>query len=202
MTNINAPFGLRPVKHRNGQHYNGAFRSYFVPASDGTALFVGDPVVKTGTSNTTNVSAPGAGSFQVGSLPVVTRATAGTTNRITGVIVGFAGDANSPLNRPASTDRVVYVCDDPDVLFEIQSSGALAATDVGLNSVITFAVSGSAFTGKSGAQLDQSVLATTAAHQLAIVELVNREDNFPTLTASKVLVRINNHTEVAGAAGI
>ena len=202
MTNINAPFGLRPVKHTNGAPYSGAFRAYFVPASDGTALFVGDPVVKAGSSNTAVVSAPGAGTFGIGALPTITRATAGTTNRITGVIVGFAGDANAPLNRPASTDRVVYVCDDPDILFEIQSSGALAATDVGLNSVITFTVAGSAFTGKSGAQLDQSVLATTAAHQLSIVELVNREDNFPTLTASKVLVRINNHTEVAGAAGV
>lgn len=202
MTNINAPFGMRPVRHKNGQPYNGAVRPYFVPASDGTALFVGDPVIKTGTSNTVQVSAPGAGTFNVGALPAITRATAGTTNRITGVIVGFAGDANAPLNRTASTDRVVYVCDDPDILFEIQSSGILAATDVGLNSVITFAVSGSAFTGKSGAQLDQSVLATTAAHQLSIVELVNREDNFPTLTASKVLVRINNHTEVNASTGI
>lgn len=202
MTNINAPFGLRPVRHMNGAPYTGAFRAYFVPASDGTALFIGDPVIKAGSANTAAVSAPGAGTFPIGSLPTITRATAGTTNRITGVIVGFAGDANAPLNRPASTDRVVYVCDDPDILFEIQSSGALAATDVGLNSVITFAVAGSAFTGKSGAQLDQSVLATTAAHQLSIVELVNREDNFPTLTASKVLVRINNHTEVAGAAGV
>lgn len=202
MTNINAPFGLRPVRHVNGEPYNGAFRAYFVPASDGTALFVGDPVIKAGSSNTTVVSAPGAGQFNVGSLPTITRATAGTTNRITGVVVGFAGDANSTLHRAASTDRIVYVCDDPDILFEIQSSGILAATDVGLNSVITFAVSGSTFTGKSGAQLDQSVLATTAAHQLSIVELVNREDNFPTLTASKVLVRINNHTEVAGAAGV
>lgn len=202
MTNLNAPFGLRPVKHTNGAPYNGAFRAYLVPSSDSTALFIGDPVIKAGSSNTTVVSAPGAGTFGVGSLPTITRATAGTTNRITGVIVGFAGDANAPLSRPASTERVVYVCDDPDILFEIQSSGALAATDVGLNSVITFAVAGSAFTGKSGAQLDQSVLATTAAHQLSIVELVNREDNFPTLTASKVLVRINNHTEVPAAAGV
>lgn len=202
MTNINAPFGLRPVKHLNGAPYNGAFRAYFVPASDGTALFVGDPVIKAGSSNTTVVSAPGAGSFGAGALPTIARATAGTTNRITGVIVGFAGPSEAPLNRPASTDRVVYVADDPDLLFEVQSSGALAATDVGLNSVITFAVAGSAFTGKSGAQLDQSVLATTAAHQLRIVELVNREDNFPTLTASKVLVAINNHTEVPSAAGV
>lgn len=202
MTNINAPFGLRPVKHMNGAPYNGAFRAYFVPASDNTALFVGDPVVKAGLSNTTVVSAPGAGSFQVGTLPTITRATAGTTNRITGVIVGFAGDANATLHRAASTDRIVYVADDSDLIFEIQSSGALTATDVGLNSVIVYTASGSTFTGKSGAELNQAVLATTAAHQLRIVELVNREDNFPTLTASKVLVAINNHTEVPGAAGV
>lgn len=202
MTNINAPFGLRPVKHLNGAPYNGAFRAYFVPASDGTALFVGDPVIKAGSSNTVNVSAPGAGSFQVGTLSTITRATAGTTNRITGVIVGFAGDANATLHRPASTDRIVYVADDSDLVFEMQSSGALAATDVGLNSVVVFTAAGSTFTGKSGAELNQAVLATTAAHQLRIVELVNREDNFPTLTASKVLVAINNHTEVPGAAGV
>lgn len=202
MTNINAPFGLRPVKHLNGAPYNGAFRAYFVPASDSTALFVGDPVIKAGSANTAVVSAPGAGTFQVGTLPTITRATAGTANRITGVIVGFAGDANATLHRAASTDRVVYVADDSDLVFEMQSSGALAATDVGLNSVIVYTASGSTFTGKSGAELNQGVLATTAAHQLRIVELVNREDNFPTLTASKVLVAINNHTEVPGALGV
>jgi len=52
MANTDAPFGLRPIRHRNGAPYNGAFNHYYVASSYATALFVGDPVVKTGTSNT------------------------------------------------------------------------------------------------------------------------------------------------------
>jgi hypothetical protein len=203
MPNINAPFGLRPVRHVDGRPYNGAVNAYYIPASYATALFIGDPVIKTGTANTARVRMPGAGEFDIGTLPEINKAAAGTTNRITGVIVNFASvDQGSLSYNPASTERIAFVCDDPDTLFEIQASGALGAVDISTNSVLTYAVAGSTVTGWSGAQLDQSVLATTAAHQLNIVRLVNRVDNEPGSTAVKALVRINNHTETPGVAGI
>ena len=103
MANADTPFGLRPVRHRNGAPYNGAVTAYYVPASYGTALFIGDAVTKTGTSNTVEVEAPGAGSFPVGTLPAVNKTAAGDGNAITGVVVGFAGDADDPIYNPAST---------------------------------------------------------------------------------------------------
>jgi len=60
MANIDAPFGLRPLRHRNGAPYNGAVNPYYI-AGDVAALFIGDPVVKTGESNTAAITVPAAG---------------------------------------------------------------------------------------------------------------------------------------------
>ena len=206
MPNANTPFGLRPIRHKSGAPYNGSFNPYYVPASYATALFVGDPVIKTGTANTTAVSAPGAGAFQIGSLPEINRATAGTTNRTTGVIVGFAPLATdlSKVHNPASTERIAYVCDDPDVVFEIQADGSEAAVDVGLNAVFIYTVSGSAITGRSGVQLDSGTTtapATTVGFQMTIQRIINRDDNEVGANV-KCEVKLNNHTEVNASTGI
>lgn len=204
MANNDTPFGLIPIKHRNGAAYNGAVNPYYVPAGYATALFVGDPVVKTGTANTSHVSAPSVGKFNIGTLPAINKATAGTGNPITGVIVGFAPDPNGleRIYNPASTERIALVCDDPDVVFEIQSDGTISAVDVGQNSVLVYTNAGSTVTGQSGAELDKSVLGTTAGHQLSIQRVVNREDNETGSNWTKLEVKINNHTEAHGAAGI
>lgn len=207
MANADTPFGLRPVRHVDGRPYNGAFRAYYVPASYGTALFVGDAVIKSGTANTTDVAMPGVGKMPPGSLPAITAATVGSGNRITGVIVGFAASPNLGLNytyNPASTERVAYVVDDPSVLFEIQADGAIAATSIGLNAVLIATHSGSTVTGLSGMELDttSAAPATTAAFQLNIVEYSTSPENEYNSIWNKVLVRINNHTEVNAAAGV
>ena len=180
MANSDTPFGLRPVRHRNGAAYNGAVNYYYVPSTYATALFVGDPVVKTGTANTTIVTAPGAGEFGIGTLPEVNKAAAGDTNLITGVVVAFAADPNGleRIYNPASTERVIAVCDDPDVIFEIQADGAIAATQVGLNAVLIYTNAGDTNTGRSGAELDTTsdAPAADASNQLTIQRVVNRED--------------------------
>ena len=206
MANADTPFGLRPIRHRNGAPYNGAVNPYYVPAGYGTALFVGDPVVKTGTANSTHVEAPGAGAFAPGTLPAINKAAAGDNNPITGVIVGFAPDPNGLESRynAASTERVALVCDDPDVVFEIQADGAIAATQVGLNAVLIYTNSGDTVNGISGAELDTSsdAPAADASNQLTIQRVVNREDNEAGSAFTKVEVKINNHTEAHGALGI
>ncbi len=52
MPNADTPFGLRPVKYRSGAPYNGAANVYTTASGDGTAIYVGDPVVLSGTSQT------------------------------------------------------------------------------------------------------------------------------------------------------
>lgn len=206
MANVDSPFGLRPVAYRSGAPYNGAARPYYVPSSYGTALFIGDPVVKTGTANTTAVTVPGAGTFGVGTLPEINKTVAGDvdgmTKAITGVIVGFSPLATNleVKHNPANTERVAYVADDPDLVFEIQADGAVPATSMGLNAVLIYTHSGSTATGLSGAELDTTSdpPAADASNQLTILRAVNREDNDTTLTHAKVLVAINAHTEGQG----
>lgn len=199
MANIDSPFGLKPVRHRNGAPYNGAANPYYLPSSYATAMFIGDPVIKTGTSNTAAVAVPGAGGFAIGTLPEINKATAGDAQRVTGVIVGFSalpGDLNKNYN-PASTERVAWVCDDPDIVFEIQADGAVAAASMGLNAVFIYTHSGNTTTGLSGVELDTTsdVPAADASNQMVILRAANREDNDTTITHAKVEVVLNNHTE-------
>lgn len=205
MANADTPFGLRPVGHPMGLG-KASIKAYYVPASYGTALFVGDPVVKTGTANTAGVDVVGSGHMPAGSMPEVNKATAGDGNAITGVIVGVAANPDGLGRRylPASTGGVVYVNDDPRTEFEIQADGAIAATQVGLNAVLIYTNAGDANTGQSGAELDTTsdVPAADASNQLTILRVVPREDNEAGNNFTKCLVRINNHTEAHAAIGI
>jgi hypothetical protein len=208
MANIDSPFGLKPVRHKSGAPYNGACNPYIVLSTYGTALFIGDPVVKVaGGSNTAAVEAPGAGKFAIGTLPSVERTVVGDvdgiTKMITGVIVGFAPLASdlTKKHNPASTERVVFVCDDPDMIFEMQADGAVAAASMGLNAVLIATHSGSTVSGLSGMELDTTsdVPAADASNQLLIVRAVNREDNDTTIAHAKVEVLINCHTQAPGS---
>lgn len=202
MANVDTPMGLRPLRHRNGAPFTSSTRPYYIPASYATALFIGDPVVKTGTSNTAAVKVPGGGSFPIGTAPEINKATAGDGNRVTGVIVGFSADPDN-LSRqynPASTERIAYVVDDPDIVFEIQADGAVPAASMGLNAVFIYTHSGDTTTGRSGAELDTTsdAPAADASNQMLILRAVNREDNDTTLTHAKVEVMLINHTEAHG----
>jgi hypothetical protein len=190
MANSNAPTGFTPVRYKSGAPYNGAANVYYVPSSDGTALYIGDPVIIAGDGDTDGV-------------PTAIRATAGSAGRITGVVVGFRPSATLVANgyRAASTAEYALVADDPDLVFECQEDavgGALAAADIGLNADMVSG-SGSATTHRSGFQLDTSTKATTATLQLRILGFVQRPDNAIGSNA-KVLVSINLPTQT-GAVG-
>lgn len=188
MPNSNAPTGLTPRRYRNGAPWTGAARTYHVPASNTTALFVGDPVVITGTGSPDGYSDVGI-------------ATAGASGRITGVVVGFRPTAPfTPYkNLPALTEGYVIVADDPALMFEVQETGtALAVTAIGQN-VNLVAGAGNAGTGSSGWQIDATSGATAATGQLRLIELQHRADNVIG-TNAKWLVALNQSTET-GAAG-
>ena len=191
MANTNNPEGLKPVRYASGAPYNGACNLYYVPASDGTALFRGDPVIVAGDADADGVA-------------TVTRATAGGGNTITGVVVGVKNTpSQTTLHRPASTAMYVYVADDPNLLYEIQEDGvggALASTNVGQN-IDLVSGSGSTVTGLSGFQADSSTAATTNTLQLRIEGFVRRADN-AIGTNAKILVRINKDQEGNALAGV
>ena len=203
MANANTPAGLTPLK--NSPFVEIPKNSYYIPASYATALFIGDLVVKTGTSNTANVLTSGE-FYPAGSLPEINKATAGDANPSTGVIVGFkATPSNLTLSyNPAFTERVAIVADGLLQEFSIQEESAgspLAATSVGLNANVVYAESGSTVTGLSGAELDTTTPATDATFQLKIKRLLDAPQNAIGQHA-KWVVTINNHTEANGKAGI
>lgn len=193
MANVDNAFGLRPVSKLGGVN-SGILKKYFVPASDATALFIGDPVVRAaGGSNPSQV-----GIYPAGTLPIVTRATAGATNSITGIVVAVEypeSENTDPVYRTASTDAIVFVVDDPDTVFEVQANGAVTATMVGLNAVLA-AGTGSTGTGKSGFELD--ITGTAPAADATYQVRIDRVQNAPSneLGTNAVLeVKLNLHTE-------
>lgn len=177
MSNANAPFGLRPVRYRNSAPWTGSVTPYYVRSDDATALFIGDPVDIIGESNQSELFG-----FAPGTLSAVTKATLSDGNLIVGVVVGVHPvTSESTVYRAASTERIVYLCDDPDVVFQIQDDGAAALTydTIGLNAELIAGGGGSTVTGKSSVSLDTNsdVPAADASNQLFILNLSNIPNN-------------------------
>ena len=209
MANADNAFGLRPSRYLNGAPYNGQANAYNVPASDGTALFIGDPVILAGSSNAAKI-----GGFGPGTLATVTQATGGgaSTEAVLGVVVavdpllgtgvGSAGASgrDASIHRLASSDSVVWVADDPMIVFEVQSDGTTVVGDIGLNCQYIIGT-GSAITGISGGELDDSEAAATLTDMLKILGVTKREDN--DLGEFNVLdVLINQHQFRTGVVGL
>lgn len=199
MANTNKVNGFRPVRYLNGAPWNGQANKYVIPAGNGTATFIGDLVKADATGD------------DAGYQTVVQAA---ASNAVLGVIVGMEvtpGSLDTPQYRAASTRRVVWVADDPNLIFEAQEDGdtdPLETTDIGLNINVVVGA-GSTVTGASGMQIDSDTAATTATLPLRLLGLVQRPDNENVLSAggqayTRWEVKINNHQlgSSTGVAGV
>lgn len=193
MANVNAPFGLRPVAKLAGSNYMGSVRAYSTAAGDGTALYIGDPVKLAGTGQLiAGQTYSDVTAYSVGDV-------------MAGVVVACAPNyANTELTyRAASTQRIVYVCDDPGAVFEVQDitgGTALTANDIGLN-ISLVSGAGSTVTGLSGWGLDNTTEATTNTLNFQLVGLSPRPDN--AIGDSAIfLVRCNKHQFANQVAGV
>jgi hypothetical protein len=187
MANGDLAFGLKPVRMLDGTPFTGSVDMFYVPSSNGTALYIGDPVKLAGSADSAGVAS-------------VTHCAA--TDTITGAVVGFAdADSMSLGYGAASTVRYPLVAHGQDILFEIQEDSdgaALSAAEIGLNAQIIVAA-GSSYTRQSGVMLDSSSAAVTATHGLRIRGISQRPDNAIGANA-KVLVSLNDTTESPGTA--
>jgi hypothetical protein len=202
MANANRPAGFIPVQYLNGSEWSGQARIYSIAAAYATALYVGDPVISSGTSDANGV--PG----------VILGA---ATGALRGVIVGIGSSEGLVANivnpniayRPAAaqtTDWYAMVCDDPNVLFELQEKAGtqqLAATEIGLNTVPVLAAGNGFTSGWTLASYTDATPNTTATLQLRLMGLVRRQGNAFGAYA-KHLVKINVHElgTGTGAAGV
>lgn len=213
--NPNTPYGLQPLTRLDGAVWRNSGRVYYVPAGNTNALFVGDPVVKI------------TGSADTGGVNGVDLCSAGSTNKITGVVIGFKGACAAGAGsgaaslfglptgntfRPATTtqDWYVIVNDDPEALWQIQADAnfggvtgtAMPVTVAGKN-INLLAGTGSAFTGWSGWQANSNTPpATGATLQLNIVSIITDAQNQAVAQFQKLAVRLNISTETNLQAGI
>lgn len=195
MASVSRINGLRLVGNFTQGSFNAQNMLCFLPASDSSVVMVGDIVKLLGDAR----AASGA--------PTVTRITNGSTDVPFGVVVGigFEGvgdtpnvppvnDLNTPVYRRASTDRYVYVCVDPNAVYEAQllataQSAATITANVGLNAPADI-TAGNTSSGASGMSIGTP--ATTATLPLKIVGFPSRPDNIPGDTYFSYLVKLNS----------
>lgn len=196
MANTSRINGFKPVRYFSGAPWNGQARMYVHAAGDNTVLHVGDIVIQ-GASSTKGYQA-------------VTRATDGTAGGIVGVVVGIDlvhGRGTSLQGTAldlgqtyvlASTERFVWVVDDPMVIFEAEFElGGTEPTQADVGLLYDFSTTaGNTTTGASGMTIDTTAAgATTAATPLKLVGLALRPDNdiVDSTSYQRGLVTINMH---------
>lgn len=202
MANTSRIAGFKPVKHASGAPYNGGGNIYFVQSSDGTALFVGDPVVLDGSGSTTGVASVTKAAAAGPVIGVVTGIINTKLDPVTGAMTAGSIALDTPQYRAASTAQFILVEDAPDVIYEAEivtgsnASYTYLVADIGLN-VSHSTVAGSTTTGTSGAAADMATKATTATLPFKFIGVVQRPDNEAvtgTSTAVKGLFKINSAT--------
>ena len=173
MANIDAAFGLRPIRHFNGSPWNGATKKYLVEDNYGTAVFVGDPVAITGSAGSDDA----LGHYS----PVNVISGNSDAEVITGVVTSIDPILTdlSKTYIPASTGGYVNVCVDPTVVYAIQddASATLDGDDIGMNALIVTGT-GSTVTGLSAFELDAAETPTNnASYNCTILGVHNIEGN-------------------------
>ncbi len=217
VTNQNKPSGLSPVKYLNGADWDGKGNLYFISSTDGNAYYPGDLV------------SPTAGLDQWSGLPTCHLTVSGTDVIVAGVVLACGASSTTTMSNrggpyvdptnltltsiPATKTKnyFVLVADDPNIIFEIQETGAgtipsTALTYTAATKNAYFAYSAPA-TGVavSGTQLDNGVSsghtpAVTAAapYFLRMLGLSQRIDpqqaNYNSFGLyAKWNVKLNNH---------
>lgn len=192
MANSDAPRGLSPVRDVSGAPYSGSVNRYYVPSSDATAIYIGSLVKP-------------AGSADADGIMSVT-GNVSTGDAVLGAVVGVEPvTADSKIYREASTERYVFVADDPNALFEVQEDSdgaALAAANVGNTADLTGLTSGATPTGLSSIEIDSSTATASGdgTEDVLIIGLSRKQKN-EIGTNANWLVRLNNHFFVDGQAG-
>lgn len=191
MSATNSPFGFRAVSMKGGQPMTGAQRAYRA-GIDTAALAKGSLV---------SLSTRASGAHIVACTAAGVAATR-SVNTVLGVVNGVSyTDQNGkqvfsqslPANAVTAgyTNILVYVIDDPDVVFEVQASGSLTAADVGNN------VETNAFTVSSGTPLTKQSTGTVASPAVIttatwrIVDIVEDSSNTAGDAFTRVRVVIN-----------
>ena len=187
MANQDAAFGLKAIGKVGQNRDNQGLSEYSIAAS-ATAIYQWDPVEMAATGTITVAAATDT---LLGSLNGVFYTDASTSKPT------WANHLNASNT---ATDIVGFVSDDPYERFEVQSDGATATTDVGMNADIVYAA-GSSPDYISKVELDHSNLKTATA-QLRVLAISNDPDNSTAGSANVNLVVMINEHFLKGTVGV
>lgn len=199
MGSVNAPFGLR-VTGRLDSGSLEVFRQYPIASGYGTAIAAGDVVALSDGGTATTI--------------VKTTATGDTSADIAmlGVFMGCSytdpstGQITFSNMWPASTvasDALAFVCDDPQALYVVQASAAIAnANDIyGKNAALVQGAVNTTFKA-SRVALDVATIGTDANLPLRIIDYVGGPRGDEPGTTYPLLVVKLNYTQLTAAAGV
>ena len=155
-----APFGLRPVGNLGGT-YNGSFRQYPILSSESTRICFGDLVKLTDAGTTTTIQKD---TGTTAATPIGIFMGCRYTDLSTGQT-----QFTQVWSGAAHTNGMVYVMDDPNVLFEIQADGSVNDDDIAANAALVQGTSNLTL-GISRVSLDISTAATTTTLPIRIVD--------------------------------
>ncbi len=185
MANINRPKGL--------EVYDCLLRAtlYQVPSAvvGNVDIFIGDPVILTGTGNQCDI------------------ATGGTGNPLLGAVLATYDTNGVPTNYHADNGGAGFllVADHPDQLFSAQGDGDTTYLDVNDSggNVNLVTGTGSTVSYRSGWEINESDTGgTTPGDQIRLMKAVPRADNTVGDANADWIFRINNHQQVAGIVGV
>ena len=212
MANLNAPVGLKPVKHLDGSSWNQQLTLYYIPSSDTNAFFIGDVVVSVANGDLIT-GASGVTLFGV-------RNAASTTGSPRGVVCGLGAQVNTPggsspqpfdpnnlnlISIPAvkTQNYYVWVCDDPTVIFEAQTD-TIANTAFNKNAPLFVGLAPTSPVNQSLTFVQGSAAAVTQTLPMKIIGAPFRIDDDLSSpgTFAKVLVKFNQHELLGNTAGV
>lgn len=167
MSSTNAPFGLRPAFHPSGLDRAQALANG-IPSAYATDILKGQPV--------TYVAGSG-----------VIEPVNSTSDAVAGAFAGVEWTDTTGRRRvsnywPANTayqtgSCVAYFYNDARIVYEIQASGSVAQTAVGLDANFTNLSAGSNVTGLSQATMNPTPLSTGTQGQVQILDIAPYPDN-------------------------
>ena len=154
-----APFGLRPVGNLGGT-YNSSFRQYPILSSESTRICFGDVVKLTDAGSTTTIQKD-TGTTSATPIGIFMGC------RYTDISTGQT-QFSQIWSGTAHTNGMVYVADDPNILFEIQADGTVNDDDIAANAALVQGTS-NATLGISSVSLDISTAELQRLYQLELL---------------------------------
>ena len=180
MVAVSAPFGLRAVFHPSGQTrpvalYDGITSAY------NTNIFQGQPVLLT-TAGVLNPVAANNVAFQ-GAFDGVEFTDVQGRRRVSNFW---------PANT-VGTEIIAYYYSDPDLVYEVQADGSLAATSVGDQANFSNFAAGSTVTGQAATTISATLAGAGNQGQVRILGRSLRADNIWGDAFTVVQVQVSRH---------